>query len=299
MNLQKRVTSIRIRKLDLNHALDSRGYAHLAAASGLVIRDGKIYVIADDELSLGIFSLNHEEPGEVIRLAQGELPLDPKLRKQVKPDWESLVALPDARGLLAIPSGSTERRNHGVWIGFENARPLLLHTLDWSPLYTKLRSDYSELNIEGAAFLGDAIFLLQRGNGELGQNALIKLDAHGFLDACCREPRVIPAAVWRAAYPVSLGALEGVPLSFTDLSVDQKGRLVFLAAAEGSQSTYLDGECSGSVVGRLSCLGVVTDLEIIDARIKAEGIAYLGDRVFCVTDADDPTSPAELYELFI
>ena len=74
------------------------------------VRD-KLYVIADDELHLGVFGVDGEEPLKLVRLLDGDLPASAKKRKKLKPDFESLLLLPASDespggSLLALGSGS-------------------------------------------------------------------------------------------------------------------------------------------------------------------------------------------------
>ena len=63
---------------------------HLSAASGMVWVNDEMFIIADDELSLFSYPLDFESPGTSYRLFPGELPVDLRGRKAVKPDLESL-----------------------------------------------------------------------------------------------------------------------------------------------------------------------------------------------------------------
>ena len=71
-----------------------------------------MYVIADDEHHLGVFSTgDHRKAGRLLRLRRGTLPLDTSARKRRKPDFEALVALPPFGAypngaLFALGSGS-------------------------------------------------------------------------------------------------------------------------------------------------------------------------------------------------
>ncbi|MGE0861896.1 MAG: hypothetical protein AB7P42_22480, partial [Gammaproteobacteria bacterium] len=100
--------------------------AHLAAASGLVASDAALYVVADDELVLGVFPLASDTPGHTLQLMDGELPLPTRERKRRKADFEALVRLPAfgafAHGaLFALGSGSgkDKPRSHGVLLALD------------------------------------------------------------------------------------------------------------------------------------------------------------------------------------
>ncbi len=83
----------------------------LCAASGLVGIEDKFYVVADDELSLGIFPVSGDGPGKLFPVFHGELPEHPSERKEQKPDLEAITYLsrehfPPFGAILVVPSGS-------------------------------------------------------------------------------------------------------------------------------------------------------------------------------------------------
>lgn len=80
-----------------------RGQPHLSAASGLVRLGQRLYVVADDELHLGIFkdsTVTGQAPskGKLLRLLEGDLPNKMEKRKKAKPDLETLALLPALPG---------------------------------------------------------------------------------------------------------------------------------------------------------------------------------------------------------
>ncbi|HEY2736696.1 MAG TPA: hypothetical protein VGI70_22000, partial [Polyangiales bacterium] len=58
----------------------------VAAASGIVVRGDRLYVVADDELSLAVYTFAGARADSVLLLA-GSLPDDPVARKAAKPDF--------------------------------------------------------------------------------------------------------------------------------------------------------------------------------------------------------------------
>ena len=87
----------------------------MSAASGLVRSGAQLFVVADDELHLGVFEDTLGgggvlTPGRVVRLFEGDLPNPKGPRKKAKPDLETLALLPPLPGcacgaLLALGSG--------------------------------------------------------------------------------------------------------------------------------------------------------------------------------------------------
>jgi hypothetical protein len=292
-----------IRELHLVSATSESRSPFISAASGLVQVNDRLYVVADDEHHLGVFSADHEGPGEMVRLFEGTLPDKPKKRKAQKPDLETLMLLPAFAGfphgaLLAMGSGSKPNRDTGVLLGLDasgsiHSAPRLV---DLSLLYNALRAEVEELNIEGAVIAGGRFLLLQRGNKGAG-NALIACNLASFIDdlAARHSPRLRASPDVLA---VPLGDIDGVPLGFTDAAVLPDGNLLFTAVAENTDNSYDDGACCGSAIGIVNATGKVRMIERLDQPHKVEGVAATihadGIHLLLVTDADDASKAAWL-----
>jgi hypothetical protein len=296
----------RIRRLDLAIPTAPGRQRHLSAASGLICVQSTAYVIADDELHLGVFSTDIAEPGTLIRLFDGALPDITKQRKKAKPDLEAIALLPADNGhphgaLLVLGSGSSPQRHRGVILSCDGSGAVrgAPGILDLSPIYAALESEFETLNIEGAVVLADDICLLQRGNKGSGRNAVIRFALHDFLHALrAGGPRLHPAGIDN----FDLGEIDGVPLTFTDGAALPDGRMAFTAAAEDTDNPYDDGRCLGSAIGIIAA-GALQGLEQVDRICKLEGVhAQIADhtaRLLLVSDADDMDVPAELFETSI
>jgi hypothetical protein len=277
--------------------------SYLSAASGLVYVQSRLYVIADDEHHLGVFGADHVAPGTLIELIPGALPKRPKPRKKQKPDFEALVRLPPFGpyphgALLASGSGSRPNRMRGVILGLGHQGEVrgTPRTIDLSWLLGPLTS-VCALNIEGMSVLGDELWLFQRGNKGDSFNAVFRFS---LADALERLLSAQPAALDPyTTVPVDLGAVDGVPLSFTDAAALPTGEVVFSAVAEDTDDSYRDGACVGTALGVLSSAGELRWVDTLEERHKVEGIhATLTGRhidLLLVTDADDIEIPAGLY----
>ena len=270
---------------------------HLSAASGLVATGRWIHVVADDALHLATFCFPDLDRGRIHQLLPDPtLPADEKERKAKKPDFESLTLVPFQGGsaLLTLGSGSTPQRRRGVLqplyeCGEVEGYP---RVFDLTPLYSAL--PFQELNIEGVAAAQDALYLAQRGNSVGGTNAIIELSLEDCILAA-EESKPWSANFVRKIRPVTLGNLDGVPLTLTDISPLDSSHLLFTAAAEDTADTYSDGPIVGSVLGRYSLDTGETSIERLEGAWKIEGVcAVRGGPVLMVTDGDDPTRPALL-----
>ena len=76
----------KIRELHLTPGTSESRSPFISAASGLVKVNNLLYVVADDEHHLGLFSPDPAQPGELVRLLEGTLPDKPKARKKKKPE---------------------------------------------------------------------------------------------------------------------------------------------------------------------------------------------------------------------
>jgi hypothetical protein len=256
----------------------------LSAASGLVIRGGYFYCVGDDDL--GLFKLPiHLQSSELrVPLLAGGLPDEPKARKTAKPDWESLVHLPESDAILCLPSGSTPHRHRGVLVDCQDQSI----ELSFERTYQALRNAVPDLNIEGAVVIGRKIRVFQRGNGGAGFNALIDLPLDSFL-----SDEVVPFEL----KSVELGSMtDSFQWGFTDAC--RVGDFIwFLAVSEETRSTYEDGAFSGARLGCMDLAGTILDVRTLDIPFKPEGLANVGEAFYLVTDADDRSVPSRIYRL--
>lgn len=294
----------KIRELDLADSGDRRLPRHLSAASGLVCAGACIYVVADDELHLGVFNTANSAPGGLLRLFDGELPPEKAERKKQKPDLEAITPLPpfaDFRhgALLALGSGSKRNRRRAALLRLDanggiDGPP---RTVDVSPLFERLEQDVAALNIEGAVVGGDDFCLLQRANNKSPRNAIVRYPLASVLDMLAAG--AVDAIAPLAIVGVDLGRIADVPLSFTDGASLPDGGMAFTAVAEDTEDTYNDGACLGAAIGIAARDGTVRFLEQLEGCPKVEGVAACVDdnviRLLLVTDADDPAIPASLY----
>ncbi len=313
-----------LRTLLVNPADHPRGQPHLSAASGLVVLQGRCYVVADDEHHLGKFKLQDNSLVKLKRLFDGELPLDPKKRKAAKPDLEVLALLPGmARyphgALLALGSGSKPQRHTALVMALDaegklgKGDALVSQEIDLTPLYAPLHAEFADLNIEGCIVQGDELHLVQRGNkGRAGQShggpshagpgsAAISLH-WPQVQAWLLDAEDTPPPPSRIS-PIELGDIDGIPLTPTDACLLPNGHWLLSAAAENTADSTLDGPCAGSALAVVSPEGKVQQLHYLHGAPKVEGISVQASgstlTVLMVTDADHPDVPSQLLALVL
>jgi hypothetical protein len=250
---------------------------YITSASGLCVLGDTLYLVADDDNAL--FSWKNGKCRRLTRVS-GELPEDPVERKKVKPDFESLTNLGST--LILLPSFSKPHRNQVILV---ESKTFQAQVKALPRVERYLAKNVPDLNLEGAFIKDDLIYFLQRGNGENGQNALICLDHEAFFSDQVKDFKVVP---------VNLGKSKSSPLAFTDSFLDGD-RILFLAVAEETTSTYDDGEFKGAILGVLDLQGNLKGTHTLHVPHKPEGLVRLGNKLYVVTDADDRSIPSCLY----
>lgn len=260
----------------------------LSAASGLVVADDGLWVVADDLALLHRYDLIG---GFLERLFLDAAASDQPLPKADKPDLEALAQLPDGV-LLALGSGSRPQRR----LGYRVDAARRVSPIDLSPLYLALEGRLPALNIEGAVVRGNSLLLAHRGSGDAA-SALVELDLEAVM-ADLPGGR-LGATGLRAVRPFDPGRLDGVRLALSDLAVHPDGTLWYSAAAERTDDPYQDGVVSGSVIGWLDAQGGIGWQDAVLPVCKIEGLHWNPERNswLAVADADDPQRLAPLLEL--
>lgn len=283
--------------------------AHVRAGSSLAWFGGRIAVAQDDANAIALI-----DPAggrvEALPLPAGEGGLrlfdDARGNKGFKLDLECCFGVPEDGLLVAMGSGSSERRETVVLIEPQGR----VRLADARALYEKLRAEKAfsggEMNIEGAAFLGGRVRLFNRGNGAWRdgvppRNASCDLP-WPELRAYLQDPAGRPAPPLLDIAEYELGELGGSALTFTDAAATGF-ELIYTAAAESSPDALTDGAVAGSAIGVLDGAGGRW-IELRDARgglvmEKVEGVCPApGDkrRIYLVVDADDPARPSLLCE---
>lgn len=267
----------------------------LPAASSIASFNGRAFLIGDSSQFLHVL----DAEGKCSRfplLPQSDLALEP-LPKKKKPDFEGLILDSAGAKLLALPSGSKKNRFTGALVDLNQAGfPAV--AVDLSPLYQQVMRvadiDEEDFNIEGGGVLGqERWFLLNRGNGPNRRNLIIVLQGTDLLTA---EPV--------ASHVLPLPELDGLPATSTD-GFAHDGMLYVVAAAEGTESTFEDGEVAGSLI---ACFDLA-DFALLGwcrlpSAVKMEGLCLLaaqGNRktLLLCSDQDDPQKPGLVYKAIL
>lgn len=303
--LSARITGVRPLVYTHDAHPDDDRPPHVRAASGIAC-DGRRLVVIQDDAS---FLATLEPDGTVHAIA---LPFGPNRRRRFevalgnkldKLDLESCVCVGDDE-VWAFGSGSLPVRENIARLRGREAS-----LVDASPLYRALRdalvrsargrpaegATSNILNLEGAAVVGDELWLCHRGNSGPSDGPAIARLALAGLRALLEGG---DAPTIRAIDRYDLGRIGGSPLGFTDAAV-RDGRVFYVAAAEASPDAIDDGAVLGSQLGVIDEAGVrAAPLVGLDGRpVKVEGLAFVGDRIVVTLDPDDPAQPTPLCEV--
>jgi hypothetical protein len=223
--------------------------------------------------------------------------------KQLKPDLEAVVALPDGR-TLALGSGSTPARMRCVLL---SETSILVAGL--APVYAAVADGLGipvdQLNLEGATVVGEALRWFQRGLPAAGvPSASVDVALDSLLAVASGAPAAVRVSGLRR---YDLGTVAGIGLAVTDAVGLSDGLVLVSAAAEDSSSAYDDGPVVGSALALLDGDRVVdlVELPLLGGTVaKVEGLALAGRRddvldLVAVVDADDPAVPSLLLELAV
>jgi len=221
--------------------------------------------------------------------------------KELKPDLEAVVALPDGR-TLALGSGSTPARMRCVLLSETTVLVAGLVPV-YAAVADALEVSPEQLNLEGAAVVGEALRWFQRGLPSAGvPSASVDVGLDSLLEVATGGPAAVRVAGVRH---YDLGAVAGVGLAITDAVALAGGLVLVSAVAEDTPSTYDDGPVVGSALALLDGERVIdlVELPVLDGSVaKIEGLALVGQRddvldLVAVVDADDPGVPSLLLEL--
>jgi hypothetical protein len=268
----------KLQQLRLNAPAQAGRPAYLSAASGLVRAGRHLYVVADDELQLGVFDCDGDALGTLVRLFEGDLPLTKRERKASKPDFEALCCLPTfanytAGALLALGSGSRKGRRQAALLPLNDSTVdgSAVRSLDASRLFDAMAKEVDDVNVEGAVVVGTRLVLMHRGNARHPTCALVSFDLEQLLKSIDDDDELGRVHI-EAVQRYDLGKIDDAPLTFTDGSVLSDGGVLFSAVAEQTDDNYADGPCRGAALGEIGPDGKLRRIEYLEGGYKVEGV---------------------------
>jgi len=292
-----RVLGVRTLRYSAPAAVNDDRPPHPRAASGLIWMGSRLLVIQDDASFVASVLGSEVSAMTLPPGSDGRRRFEVGLgNKHHKLDLEACVAIDDEVWMLG--SGSAAGRDRIAMVCQEQ----VVRIANASPLYDRVREAIGgPINLEGAACVGDEMWLFHRGNtgpDDLGPAVVrfARLAVADWVRLGCADASPEPTGCTR----FDLGAIGGVRLGFTD-AVATGERVYYLAVAEASPDAVADGRVHGSQVGVIDGATVrAARLELGGAPIKAEGLAFAAgssQRAWIAIDPDDVDAPAQLCEV--
>ncbi len=235
----------------------------IGSASGICYKDNSAFIISDNSGYLYEYKTltNTLEKTIIVDYEAAE-----NIPKHLKSDFEAIASFNDT--LFIFGSGSTANRNKMSTV---NTKTKTVSISDISDLYSAMQGfaniKPNDFNIEGVAYNGKDWYFFQRGNGKTGKNGVFTVSGANLSNE------------FSIFYnEIKLPKINGIRATFTD-AVFVGSDIYFLATAENTQSTYLDGMVLGSLVGKLNLNTMkVSNSIIISSDLKFEGISLFEEK---------------------
>ncbi len=256
----------------------------LGATSGLFFLEGNLFLIGDNSGFLYKYNIENKN---LFKFPILENAID-NIEKKDKPDFESITLKNNK--LHIFGSGSTKKRDLKVIFDLETHD---FEDKNLSDFYDKLKqnSDFnnSDLNIEGAFYQNDNLYLFNRGNGDTSLNGIFIYNKE-FDNVIFKK--------------FSLPVINNIEASFTD-AILLDNNIYFLACAENTSNTYDDGEIYGSILGIIDfeTFEITNTIQITDNQ-KFEGLTFFSQQeneinfLLC-EDNDTEELVSSIYQLTI
>lgn len=252
----------------------------IAAASGIAYENNQLILVSDtgnalyhyfiENDSLSVHSLDNK-------------PIEHHQHKDHKYDLEALTIVDNT--WYAFGSGSKPNRNTAFYF---NKFSKYSTPMDLTDLYDEMKvfSELSEqdFNIEAALHHNDNWYFLNRGNGPENANYLFVIQGRNFTD----DFNIY-------YFKFDLPPINDVSSGFSAATL-HNNTLFFLATAEDEESTYVDGEIKGSMIGAIDLKKMkLLFTEKISDTHKFEGLTIVEQDKKKITfalceDADDATN---------
>ena len=259
----------------------------IGSASGICYKDNSIFLISDNGGYLYEYKTQTHDLEKTVIV---DYEAAENIPKHLKPDFEAIATYNDR--LFIFGSGSTENRNKMSTI---DNKTKTVTISDISDLYSTMQSFANikpeDFNIEGVVYNGTEWYFFQRGNGLNGKNGVFTISGENLSNN------------FSMLYnEIKLPKIKGIRATFTD-AVFVGTDIYFLATAEDTQSTYLDGMVLGSLVGKLNLNTMkVSNTMVISSDLKFEGITLFeekeGQLSFLLCEDNDTTLlESNIYQL--
>lgn len=281
----------------------------IPSASGIEMVQDHFFVIGDDAQNLFVLNKSFQLIDK-IKLFDAVINESGRISKSDKSDLEALTTVVDEGKtyLLVIGSGSIrETRDNAFLVALKDYQGRKISMVRF---YDYIRSAFNNLqagtlNIEGAVFHQQELYLFHRGNIS-GRNIIISIPWKDFLHF---EEKGTTQSI--SLQQVTLPVLNGLHAGFSGASmVPGSDQLIFTASVENTSNAIDDGPSGGSYIGLLNLKensDTISDIALLyDGAIpflgKVESITVIQSdehTLHVIAVCDEDGNPSQLLELKI
>lgn len=216
----------------------------IPSGSGISIVLHKTYVISDDSAFLYKLNKTNDIEDTIQLLADFTYPSNKRIPKAIKPDYEAMCSINEEQ-LLVFGSGSVSP-SRDILTLIHLADSISIKNYSTTSFFDHLHQleefSNTEINIEGAAFTKDSLFLANRAN-----NTIIQVHYPSLL-SYLEDNTPIPAI---KITQLKLPMIKGKQAGLSGLtSTKNKNQFLFTASVENTDNAYDDGEILGSFIGQ-------------------------------------------------
>lgn len=274
--------------------IDSRKQNNYPSGSTISYFQGHFYVMGDDASDLLVLNRELQEVGRILLFPKGK---NIRTAKAVKADIESSVVINNKgkEAILLLGSGSvTPHRDSAFLVDPVNKT---VNRFDFTPFYNDLRGNFKQLNIEGAAKVGEVLVLGIRANATFPDNYLVIASLNIPLPQFKRKILV--------RLPVQHAGISG-------LEYDRQSDLLFITfSSEDTPNAYDDGKPGDSYLAIVSgisrmlqqkeiiitSLTKLTDLSPEFWQQKIESVSLISGKKQLLLVADDDLGNTTFFRL--
>jgi hypothetical protein len=273
------------------------------SGSAINYYDGKLYLTGDDANNLLVLNSNYQEIDSIQLFDYPEK----RIPKGQKADFETavLVNVSDKAHLLVLGSASNMEREKGMLIPLPvSDEPKEFYYAEFIKR-VKLKG-IPEINIEGAALIGDHLILSNRGNSAHQENHLIITESDFWM-----QQNEAAVSVLRITMPLNIREFPGI----SELCyIESKNILLFTISTEATNNSYDDGVIGDSYIGwvndidqrlqwpeiMLDGLINLSEVDVVFKGEKIEGIcmeSVSGDELLLHLIADNDQGESRLFNI--
>lgn len=237
------------------------------SASGIEFYDDSFYIIGDNSAWLFQFnaSLKRLEKYPIhIQLNSGSSDTIPK---KEKPDFEATtIVMQGASAQLYIFGSGSKSPLRDILVKVDLSNPARFESFSLENFYALLKSGgVSELNIEGAVYANNYLYLLNRADNSIIRFTFTEFE---FFLADANHPLEF------TRHQFSLPLVDNVQIAFSGATlIPDSSTLVFTASAEKTDNWIDDGAILGSYAGIIELENLPASSKPQLVRVQEEGKA--------------------------